>query len=653
MSDAGSKVETSPPPQEGAEADRDRWSSRAAFYFAAVGSAVGFGNVWRFPSLVFEFGGGAFFIPYLLALFLVGIPILVLEVSLGQHYQTGDVNVFGSIHERLRGVGLSSVACGYMLVTYYSILLAWVTNAFFDSFGDNFWAQEQVTGTEAKDYFYNEIIGMGTLDGGMHATRMVWPNVGYSFLTWILIYLCTAFGLKWTGRITYFTMGFPIILLFVFLGRAVTLEGAQTGIDEYIRNPNLSMLKEKPDVWAKAVSQIFFSIGITFGIMTAYGSYCKKGEPAFMNSCVVASCNSLFSFIAGFAVFATMGHLAFLEDVDSVSKLEYSGFGLVFGSWPVALGTLPGGEHWIRLFFFMLFLLGIDSAFSFMEASLTVLADTKLFQHVERKKASFVLTMVAFLLSLMYATDAGLNWLDTIDFYINYVMLLVGGFECYAAGWVYNIEGQFERLGQNTVIAYHVTTFGSVTLASILWFGISDADTALWAGFVGWVISYIAGMFFVTFLLKKKMQADPSLTLKGMYYDLTMRNAMELKSDLSESAGYLPTFWIVLVKHFIPPLIIILFALDTSSGKFGAYGGYPVTPYQVLGIMTVVFAAFLFISSMVYPKMYSALEKPKNEEAPEEEEAPKKVDEEDVVVEAVGVEEPAIENEDGGEEIAA
>jgi len=92
---------------------------------------------------------------------------------------------------------------------------------------------------------------MGTLDGGMHATRMVWPNVGYSFLTWILIYLCTAFGLKWTGRITYFTMGFPIILLFVFLGRAVTLEGAQTGIDEYIRNPNLSMLKEKPDVWAK------------------------------------------------------------------------------------------------------------------------------------------------------------------------------------------------------------------------------------------------------------------------------------------------------------------------------------------------------------------------------------------------------------------
>ena len=140
-------VETAiPPTQKG----RERWTSRAAFYFAAVGSAVGFGNVWRFPSLVYEYGGGAFFIPYVLALVLVGIPILVLEISLGQYYETGgelllydfcafvvsyyimdselnllgqlrpfcsetDVNVFGSIHRRLRGVGLSSIACGYMV----------------------------------------------------------------------------------------------------------------------------------------------------------------------------------------------------------------------------------------------------------------------------------------------------------------------------------------------------------------------------------------------------------------------------------------------------------------------------------------------------------------------------------------------------------
>jgi len=117
--------------------------------------------VWRFPSLVYEYGGGAFFIPYLLALFLIGIPLLVLEISLGQYAQTGDVGVFGSIHKRLSGVGLASIACGYMLVTYYSMLLAWTFNAFFDSFGRNsFWSQDEVTGTEAKEYFYTNIIGI-------------------------------------------------------------------------------------------------------------------------------------------------------------------------------------------------------------------------------------------------------------------------------------------------------------------------------------------------------------------------------------------------------------------------------------------------------------------------------------------------------------
>lgn len=133
------------------EPTRDRWTSRLAFYFAAVGAAVGFGNIWRFPSLAADYGGGAFFIPYLMALFLIGIPILILEISLGQvsqykiedfflltfceqFYQTGDVGVFGSFNRRWKGVGVSSVSLAYMVVTYYAVLIAWVINGFFDTF---------------------------------------------------------------------------------------------------------------------------------------------------------------------------------------------------------------------------------------------------------------------------------------------------------------------------------------------------------------------------------------------------------------------------------------------------------------------------------------------------------------------------------------
>lgn len=135
-------------------------NKQVAFYFAAIGAAVGFGNVWRFPALAASYGGGAFFIPYLMALFLIGIPLLILEVSLGQYYQTGDVGVFGSFHRRWRGVGVSSVSCAYMVVTYYSVLIAWVIRAFFDSFGSSDpWAEEGTTGGDAAGYFINSIIG--------------------------------------------------------------------------------------------------------------------------------------------------------------------------------------------------------------------------------------------------------------------------------------------------------------------------------------------------------------------------------------------------------------------------------------------------------------------------------------------------------------
>lgn len=179
-----------------------------------------------------DYGGGAFFIPYLLALFVVGLPLLILEISLGQVFQTGNVGVFGSFHKRFRGVGVASVACAYMLVVYYSMLLAWVSRAFFQSFGyEDPWAQANITGSEAIAYFESEVIGMESLDPTtLMPTQIIGVNVGYSFLVWICIWGCLAFGLKWTGRVAYFTMGLPILLLFVFLGKAISLEGSELGI---------------------------------------------------------------------------------------------------------------------------------------------------------------------------------------------------------------------------------------------------------------------------------------------------------------------------------------------------------------------------------------------------------------------------------------
>mmetsp|Transcript_2640 Transcript_2640/g.5567 ORF Transcript_2640/g.5567 Transcript_2640/m.5567 type:complete len:704 (-) Transcript_2640:111-2222(-) len=601
----------------GKDEGRERWSSRIAFFFAAVGSAVGFGNVWRFPQLAADYGGGAFLIPYLIALFIIGIPILFLEISLGQFHQTGDVGVFGSINARLRGVGLSSVACAYMLVCYYTMLIAWVINAFFDSFTSNSpWNNEDLNGDDAVGYFFNDIIGMSTVwdSTDLRPTRLVWKNVGYAFLAWLIIYLCVAWGLKWTGRITYFTMGLPIVLLFVFLGTAVSLPGSEDGIQKYIGEWDMSVLVDSPDVWSRAVTQIFFSLSVTFGVMTAYGSHCKKTEPAFANSCVVACSNCLFSFISGFAVFAALGHLAYLNpDADWPT---YESFGLVFGTWPVVLNTLPGGVHWVRLLFVDLFLLGLDSAFSLLEGVLTVVRDTVRFQDKSKFVVAGVACLTAWFVGWMYATDAGLFFLDVIDFYINFVMLLVGFFESFSVGWIYGIEKSIDVLGAPTVLSFMTGNFCSVILACGLWFGLKNGN-AVWAGFVALILFYLACLGICLFFMSKKVKEEGSTwTWKSILFELYFRNMSDYKKELQPVVGRVPNTWCFLIRHIIPQILLICFInlarSDNEDGEslFGHYGGYATWPYQVLGIMCAAFALFLFLIGVAAPKTMAWLDLP-------------------------------------------
>lgn len=634
--------------------DRGEWSSRLAFYMATIGAAVGFGNIWRFPALAAKYGGGAFFIPYLMALFLLGIPLAILEIGFGQYFQTGDIGVFGTFHPRLRGVGLASVACGFMLNTYYVVLIAWVLNAFFSSWGDDApWGKPGLTGKIAKDYFIDEIIGSETLTESGHATRIVGRNVAFAFLTWVVVFLCVAWGVKWTGRIAYFTMGFPLILLFVFLGKALTLEGASDGVTAYIGVWDMSVLVEQGEVWSVACSQIFFSIGLTFGILTAFGSHCPRSEPAVLNATVVSLANSMFSFISGFAVFAALGHLAFLEETEP-SKLEYAGFGLVFGTWPVVFNTLPGGIHWVRLIFFNLFLLGIDSAFAFMEAFLTVLQDTVYFEKVPRFWLAAGMSVIGFLFSLMYCTDAGLNYLDVIDFYINFVMILVGFFEAFGSAWAYDLPGQIARQSAPVVYSFWTANFGAVALGCILWFSFDAEFFPAWAGFVGFFGWYFAFVGVTHFYIKKVLASDTEnkWTMKSLWWEVYFGNIVSLRDRMQEVIGGVPFIWCVLMKHFIPHILIILFVnlaqskTETGEVVFGNYGDYPNVPYQVLGIIVVVFTLVLFLGGVAFPNIYAPLALPQTDEAKAElqkyEAAPtdpavskKAADEEDVIEDGV------------------
>lgn len=602
--------------------ERGEWSSRLAFYMATIGAAVGFGNIWRFPGLAVEYGGGAFFVPYLMALFLVGIPLAILEIGFGQYFQTGDIGVFGTFHPRLRGVGLASVGCGFMLDTYYVVLISWVINAFFSSWSEDApWQKEDLTSDDALNYFLDTVIGGKTVPDSNRPSRLVTANVLYTLMTWVVIFLCVAWGVKWTGRIAYLTMGIPIVLLFVFLGRAVSLEGSSDGIKEYIGIWDMSVLSTRGEVWSVACSQIFFSIGLTFGILTAFGSHCPRSEPAALNATVISLANSLFSFIAGFAVFAALGHLASLDDDKGVLDFNYKSFGLVFGTWPVVLNTLPGGIHWVRLIFFNLFLLGIDSAFAFLEAFITVLHDTVYFQNVPRFWLAAGVSAVGFLFSLMYCTDSGLTFLDTIDYYINFVMILVGFFEAFGSAWAYDIIGQIERQSAPVVYFFMAANFGAVILGCILWYSL-PAESAVWGGFVGYFLWYFAFLAVTGVYINKVVaSSNGKWTTMSMWWEVYFGNIVSLRDRMQEVIGNVPFIWCVLMKHFIPHVLIILFVnlaqskTDEGLPVLGNYSGYPNNPYQVLGIIVVAFTLVLFLGGVAFPNLYAPLALPQTDEA--------------------------------------
>merc|ERR1711862_570108 len=387
----------------------------------------------------------------------------------------------------------------------------------------------------------------------------------------------------------------------------------QIGIDAYIRQWDMSVLKTQPDIWSTACTQVFFSIGVTFGTFTAFGSHCSRDAPAFVNSCIIACCDALFAIIAGFFVYGFVGYVS-VSTGTPIEDIPSGGMSLLFGVVPEALMSLNGGIHWLRLLFAFLFLLGIDSGFALCQSPYAVIHDTKYFRPTPRYKIIAFLALFGFIAGLLYVTDAGLFFLDVVDFYINFIMILIGFFECFAAGWMFEIDEQIEALGKPIVYLYIFSTFSSVIIASILWFAVDNIKNNMLAGFIALIVIYMTGMIGVFTMLAKKKK-ERNFTWSSILHQLMFRNVFELRDQLSKSGvGYLPPIWCILIKHVIPALLLILFvnlagAKDTSSGLplFGNYSGYVTYPYQFLGILIVAFTLFLMTLGFIRPVTYDIL----------------------------------------------
>lgn len=255
--------------------------------------------------------------------------------------------------------------------------------------------------------------------------------------SWVVVYLCLSKGIKSSGKVVYFTATFPYVLLLVLLVRGCTLDGALDGILYFI-TPTWSKLFAV-STWRAAAGQLFFSLGTSWGCLIMFGSYNRFRNNCYFDAVLVSSLDTLTSLIAGFVIFSVLGHLA-LELGTTVDKVASDGVGLAFVVYPEALSTLPFAHFWAICFFFMLFILGLDSEFAFLETVLTVLYDR--YPRLRRRRASVTLGMciACFLVALPCTTRGGLDIVDLFNSYSDYTVLIIAVFELATIFWLYGLE---------------------------------------------------------------------------------------------------------------------------------------------------------------------------------------------------------------------
>ena len=483
------------------EGQRESWGTRGAFILAAIGSAVGLGNLWAFPYKLYSFGGGAFLIPYIIALLVIGIPLLVLEFSLGHLTQRAAPDAFRHANRRFEAVGWWGILLGFVIITYYPVVLAYCLSFLWYSLqgilggGELPWAGKGIEGVvNANRFFFETYLGREEGLVGLGSLRMniFWPLL----LTWVAMYLCIFKGVSLVGKIVWLTVPLPWLMLLILTIRGLTLEGAVQGLAYYL-DPVWSELA-KPVTWRSAFGQVFFSLSLAFGVMITYASFLHRKSDLNNNAAIIGISDFATSFIAGLAVFATLGGMAFATqaagDPVSVERVAAGGPSLAFIAFPYALAQLPYSAYFSFVFFFALVTLGIDSGFSITESVLASIVDKTGWR---RSIVLPVMSLVGFGIGLVYITQGGLDWLGTIDKFVNgaWGIAMLGLLECIVLGWLWRLD----------ILRGHANSRSDWQLGK--W----------WEYLVRVVIPIILGTLFFWTLLDDMAQGEMIITSDGTY----------------------------------------------------------------------------------------------------------------------------------------
>ncbi|MCZ2818458.1 sodium-dependent transporter [Modestobacter sp. VKM Ac-2984] len=464
------------------ERRRGGFSSRRVFILAAIGSAVGLGNIWRFPYVAYENGGGAFLLPYLIALLTAGIPFLLLDYAIGHRHRGSAPLSFARLRRGAEGLGWWQVGICFVIAVYYAAVIAWALRY-------TFFSLDQAWGTDPAGFFFDEFLQAGDV----RVTADVVPGVLVPLaLVWLAVLVIMALGVQRGIGATSLVFIPVLVLAFAALVvQALLLPGAATGLDALFR-PDWSALASAP-VWAAAFGQIFFSLSIGFGIMITYSSYVGRREDMIGSGLVVGFANSGFELLAGIGVFAALGFMAQAGGVP-VGEVADDGIGLAFIAFPAIISEAPAGALLGVLFFGCLVIAGITSLVSVIEVVVSAVRD-KL--DTGRLTATLLVGVPAAVLSLvLFSTTSGIYVLDVVDHFVNqYGILVVALVSMVVVAWALralpalgahlNVHGR-PRVGSGWRLLTSVVA--PVALAVVLVFALRDDLAAPYEDYPTWLL---------------------------------------------------------------------------------------------------------------------------------------------------------------------
>lgn len=440
-----------------------QWDNPIEFLMTCIGYAVGIGGVIRFPYLCFKNGGCAYVIAFLIMLFFFGVPLFFLELTISQYSKCGADKVWKVI-PLLKGLGVCSVVINTYFCIYFNVLISYsviyLTHSFYPVIPwttcDNWWNSvncittemkanstymQSINGTKvvtaAKEFFVDYVLQLS--DGIETPGGLNYRVVAALAFCWALAFLILLKGIKYLGKVSYFTAIFPYVMISVLIAKGLTLEGAYEGLKFYILTVDVSKLL-KLGTWIDASAQALFCLGIAQGSLFTLGKHNSFHYNHQKATFFIALLDGFTGVYAGFALFPILGYLAHSTGT-TVEQLELGGLGLSFIAFPEALTLMPLPWLWCALFFMMMITIGFGSLLSMAECCLDTFQSITGIDRKHTTKLRFCTILFFFLAGLSMTTRGGYYLLNLIDdVTCTLPIIFLATLEAVGLGWFYGIR---------------------------------------------------------------------------------------------------------------------------------------------------------------------------------------------------------------------